>query len=96
MAIAFAARARAYVSLKEGNLAATLKTIDGDRELMRNVLAGREAALAQAIEAVALARMHEQHGAQPRAPEPVLVDPDERAFVLALLPEAESILVLER
>lgn len=95
-AIAYAARARAYVSLREGQLAATLQTLDAERALLRNVLTGRESALAQAIEAVALGKMQELHAAAPRAPEPVLVDPDERAFVLAVLPEAQPWLVLER
>lgn len=96
MAIAYVTRARAYVSLAEGNLAATLQTIDAERELLRNVLTSREAALAQAIEAVALAEMQSRHGAAPRAPEPIVVDADERAFVLALLPTAAPHLVAER
>ena len=51
---------------------------------------------ARAVLQETLGKMQELHAAAPRAPEPVAVDPDERAFVLAVLPEAQPWLVLER
>jgi tetratricopeptide (TPR) repeat protein len=81
--------ARALVLSRRDDRAAALALLEKERELVRNALAGPDAALAEAVEEHAIRAL-----ARPdlRPPRPVSVDAEERAYVLRALPEAEAIL----
>ena len=88
MALAYGARARAFVALKRDKPDEAVAALDGERALLANVLTGNESMLAEAMLAVALARLG-------RPPGTVWVDEEAARFIFAFLPEAKEHLAIE-
>lgn len=91
MALAYGARARAFVALKRDKAEDALEALEGERALLANVLTGNESMLAEAMLAVALARL----GRPDRPPGTVWVDEEAARFIFAYLPEAKEHLAIE-
>ena len=92
MAIAYAARAHAMMSIRSARYADAVAILDADKPLLRNVLTGSESVLAEAMLAHALTKLGGVYEGETRTPDPVYADPEARAFVQAYLPEAEGCL----
>ena len=89
MALAYGARAKAFVALKRD------KPEDAVAALFANVLTGNESMLAEAMLAVALARLGGTWRGEPRPPGTVWVDEEAARFIFAFLPEAKDHLAIE-
>jgi tetratricopeptide (TPR) repeat protein len=87
-AVALQTRAAALVAWKRGDAARALELLETHRRLLRNALAGDDAALVEAIESVARRAVGKPSSVVP-------VDDQARAYVLAAIPESEPLLVAE-
>jgi len=92
MAIAYAARAHAMMSIRSERYAEAVAILDADKPLLRNVLTGSESVLAEAMLAYALTKLGGSYEGETRTPDPVYADEEARSFVRAYLPEAEGCL----
>jgi hypothetical protein len=92
VAAAMMARARALLALRREQWKGALDVIDGERRLLRNAIVGLDAPLVEVFEALALEHLgYEQRGSlRPRVLD--LVDDDDRAYILRVLPDAAPLL----
>ncbi len=95
MALAYGARAKAFVALKRDKPEDAVAALDEERALLANVLTGNESMLAEAMLAVALARLGGTWRGEPRPPGTVWVDEEAARFIFAFLPEAKDHLAIE-
>jgi hypothetical protein len=93
LAVAFGTRARAAIALKRGRFEEVLTILDGERALLRNALALQDAILAEAMRAYALSRLGSSYRGVAHASAPIYADDLARAYVRAMLPETEPMLV---
>lgn len=95
MALAYGARAKAYVALRRDRPEDAVAALDDERALLANVLTGNESMLAEAMLATALGRLGGVYAGAPRPAPTVWVDEEAARFVFAYLPEAKEHLAIE-